>query len=45
MFHLPYMDVYFNLLISKIIHIHIATEKGLIFYMHMWIIFEIGRLK
>ena len=93
MFHLPYMDVYFNLPISKIIHIYIYTNKRLIyegncqdsrtrgswwkifkilstmslvstilaitfiirlhcgqhirliFYMYMWIIFEIGRLK
>ena len=43
MFHLPYMDVYFNLPISKIIHIY--TNTRLILYMYMWIIFEIGRLK
>ena len=51
MFHLPYMDVFFNLPISKIIYIYIyiyiyiATNKRLIFHMYMWIIFEISRLK
>ena len=43
MFHLPYKDVYLNLPISKIIHIY--TNKRLFFYMHMLIIFKIGRLK
>ena len=45
MFHLPYIDVYFNLPISKIIHIYIYTFRRLIPYMYMWKIFEIGRLK
>ena len=45
MLYPPYMDVYFNLPISKIINIYIYTNKTLIFYMYMWIIFEIGRLE
>ena len=44
MFHLPYMDVYFNLPISKIIHIYIQI-KDWFFYLYMWIIFKIGSLK
>ena len=47
MFHFPYMDVYFKLPISKIIHIatYIYTIKRMIFYMYIWIIFENGRYK
>ena len=46
MFHLPYMDVYFNLPISKKFpYIYIYTNEKLISYMYMWIIFKIGRLK
>ena len=44
MFHLPYMDVYLNLPISKIIHIYIQI-KDWFFYMYMLIIFKICRLK
>ena len=35
MFHLPYMDVYFNLPIKN--YPHIYPNKRLIFYMYMWI--------
>ena len=45
MIHFLYMDVYFDLPISKIIHVSIYTNKRPIFYMYMWIIVEIGRLK
>ena len=48
MFHLPYMDVTLIYHSQKIIHIYIYIYiyiyKRLIFYMYMWIIFEIGRL-
>ena len=42
-FHFPYMDVYFNLPISKISHIY--RNKRLIFHRYMCMIFEIGRFK
>ena len=43
MFHLPYMDVNFNLPISKIIHIYIQKIRLLFvyIYIYIWIIFEI----
>ena len=31
MFHLPYMDVYFNLQISKIIHIYIQIKTDFLY--------------
>ena len=34
MFHLPYMDVYFNLTISKIIHI---SYKKSVFYLYIYV--------
>ena len=43
MFYLPFMDVYFNLSISKIIY---KKNRLLFVYIYVkWIIFEIGRLK